>query len=172
MAQRVGRVIAILFHDRGTRRGWVVSNTPGKGLVPILQGAGWAPGPVWRGGKSRPHRDSIPDRTARSQSLYRMSYLAHSPSDIHSYNSTVVLLKSISFHIYSYFLIYFWIIRNSSILFICCGRVYVLPFIFVYLNNVESVPPFFSIRWHIMLILDVSLFFWLWWSFIFRWDPR
>ena len=27
--------------------------------VPILQEAGWAPGPVWRGGASRPHRDSI-----------------------------------------------------------------------------------------------------------------
>ena len=28
--------------------------------------AGWAPGPVWTGGKSRPRRDSIPDRPARS----------------------------------------------------------------------------------------------------------
>ena len=40
--------------------------TPGKDPVPILQEAGWAPGPVWTGGKSRPHRDSIPDRAARS----------------------------------------------------------------------------------------------------------
>ena len=39
---------------------------PGKDPVPILQEAGWAPGPVWTGGKSRPHRDSIPDRLARS----------------------------------------------------------------------------------------------------------
>ena len=43
---------------------------PGKDPVPILQEAGWAPGPVWTGGKSRPHRDSIPDCPARSQSLY------------------------------------------------------------------------------------------------------
>ena len=28
VAQRVGRVIPLLFHDRGTRRGWVVSSTP------------------------------------------------------------------------------------------------------------------------------------------------
>jgi len=76
----MGRGIALLFHDRGTRRGWVVSSTPrphftpGKDPVPILQEAGWAPGPVWTGGKSRPHRDSIPDRPARSQSLYRLSY--------------------------------------------------------------------------------------------------
>jgi len=68
VAQRVGTGIALLFHDRGTRRGWVVSSTPrphfttGKDPVPILQEAGWAPGPVWTGGKSRPHRDSIPDR--------------------------------------------------------------------------------------------------------------
>ena len=68
MAQRVGRGIALLFHDRGTRRGWVVSSTsrphftPGKDPVPILQEAGWAPGPVWTGGKSRLQWDSIPDR--------------------------------------------------------------------------------------------------------------
>ena len=50
--------------------------TPRKDPVPILQEAGWAPGPVWTGGKSRPHEDSIPDRPARSQSLYRLSYRA------------------------------------------------------------------------------------------------
>jgi len=83
VAQRVGRGIALLFHDRGTRTGWVVSSTPrphftpGKDTVPILQKAGWAPGPVWTGGKSHPHRDSIPDRPARSQSLYWLSYPAH-----------------------------------------------------------------------------------------------
>jgi len=71
VAQRVGRGIALLFHDRGIRRGWVVSNTPRPHLTPgkypvlILQEAGWAPGPVWTGIKSRPHRDSIPDRPAR-----------------------------------------------------------------------------------------------------------
>jgi len=51
--------------------------TPGKEPVPILQEAGWAPGPARTGGKYRPHRDSIPDRPARSQSLYRLSYPAH-----------------------------------------------------------------------------------------------
>ena len=83
VAQSVGRGIALLFHDRGTKRGWVVSSTPrphitpGKDPVPILQEAGWAPEPVWTGEKSRPHRESIPDRPARSQSLYRLSYPAH-----------------------------------------------------------------------------------------------
>ena len=83
VAQSVGRGIVVLFHDRGTRRGWVVSSTPWlhfisrKDPVPILQEAGWAPGSVWTGRKSRFHRDSIPDRPARSQSLYRLSYPAH-----------------------------------------------------------------------------------------------
>jgi len=52
VAQGVGRGIALLFLDRDTRRGWVVSSTPrpyftpGKDPVPILQEVGWAPGPV------------------------------------------------------------------------------------------------------------------------------
>ena len=72
MAQRVGRGIQLLFHDRGTRRGRVVSSTPWPLFTPrevpvsILQEAGWAPGLVWTGGKSRPHRNSIPDHQARS----------------------------------------------------------------------------------------------------------
>ena len=39
---------------------------PGKDQVPNVHEAGWVPGPVWTGGKSRPYRDSIPDRPARS----------------------------------------------------------------------------------------------------------
>ena len=34
--------------------------SPGKDPVPIVQEAVWAPGPVWKGEKSRSHRDSIP----------------------------------------------------------------------------------------------------------------
>ena len=59
--------------------------TPAKAPVPIVQEAGWIPGPVWRGGKSRPHRDSIPDRPARSQSLYRLSYPAHLLGSVPNY---------------------------------------------------------------------------------------
>jgi len=50
----------------------VVSSTPRphftleKDPVPIVQEAGWAPGPVWTGGKSGPRRDSIPDRPVRT----------------------------------------------------------------------------------------------------------
>ena len=93
VAQRVGWGITLLFHDHGTRNGWVVSGmprlhfTPGKDLVPIVQEAGWATGPVWMDGKSRAHRDSIPDHPARSQLLYQLSYLAHYWTPIQFKNS-------------------------------------------------------------------------------------
>jgi hypothetical protein len=52
---------------------------------------GWVgPVPVWTGGKSRPHRDSIPDRPARSQSLYRLSYRAY--AQINSVNILILIL--------------------------------------------------------------------------------
>ena len=74
----------------------MVSSTPrphftaGKDPVPILQEVGWAPGPVWTGGKSRRYRDSIPDRPARSQSLYRLSYPAHVFYEVSSDNVEAV----------------------------------------------------------------------------------
>jgi len=89
-AQRVaegGWGKALLFHDHVTRRGWVDSSTPrphltpGKDPVPILQEAGWAPGPVWMGRKSRPNKDSIMDHPAYSQLLYWLSYRAHNVED-------------------------------------------------------------------------------------------
>ena len=55
-AQRVGRGIALLLHDRGTRSQWSAARPgctlpSGKTRYPFLQEAGWAPGPVWTGGK-------------------------------------------------------------------------------------------------------------------------
>ena len=48
--------------------------TPGKDPVPILQEAGWAPGPVWTGAEDlAPTGIRSPDRPARIQSLYRLS---------------------------------------------------------------------------------------------------
>ena len=50
---------------------------PWKDPVPFVQEAGWAPGPVWTGAESlAPTRIRSPDRPARSQSLYRLSYQA------------------------------------------------------------------------------------------------
>ena len=90
VARKVGRGITLLFHDHGTRRGWVVSSTPrsyitsGKDPVPIVQEAGWAPVPIWTGGKFSPTGIRSPDRPTRSQSLYRLSYPVHT-SDISWY---------------------------------------------------------------------------------------
>jgi len=84
MAHWGSRGIALLFHDHSTRRGWGVSVmpqplfTPKKDPVPIVQEAGWAPGPVWTGAENlAPTRIQSPDRPARSQSLYWLCYPAH-----------------------------------------------------------------------------------------------
>jgi len=52
--------------------------TPGKGPVPIVQEAGWLPGPVWtRAENFAPTGIRSPARPARSQSLYQLRYPAH-----------------------------------------------------------------------------------------------
>ena len=66
VAQRVGRGIALLFHDRALEEGKWSAARPGHTLppektrYPLYRRLG---GPK---GQSRPHRDSIPDRPARS----------------------------------------------------------------------------------------------------------
>ena len=68
MAQKVGRAITLLFHDRDRRSGWVVSSrtrphfTPGKDPVPILYEAGLYPraGLDWREISSPPGFDPGP----------------------------------------------------------------------------------------------------------------
>jgi hypothetical protein len=46
--------------------------------VPIAQEAWWAPELVWTGAENlAPTEIRSPDRPARSQSLYRLSYRAH-----------------------------------------------------------------------------------------------
>jgi hypothetical protein len=49
--------------------------TPGKDPVPIVQGAGWAPGPVLKGAENlAPTGIRSPDLPARGESLYRLCY--------------------------------------------------------------------------------------------------
>jgi hypothetical protein len=62
-------------------------STPGKDPVPIVQEAWWAPGPAWTGTENlAPTGIQSPDHPARSQSLYRLRYLAH--------KSEIALLKT------------------------------------------------------------------------------
>ena len=49
--------------------------TSGKDPVPVVQEAGWAPGPIWTDVKNlAPTGIRSPDRPAHSESLYRLSY--------------------------------------------------------------------------------------------------
>jgi len=83
VAQRVSRRITLLFHDRDTRRGWVVSTRPGRTLppgktrYPFYRRLG---GPQGRSGRAENLVSTgIRSRTVQpvDQSLYRLSYRAH-----------------------------------------------------------------------------------------------
>ena len=83
-AHRGSRGIAVHFHDHGTRRGKGSTSRPGRSLPP---GKSRYPlyrrlaGPQGRSGQVRkispPTGVRSPDRPARSQSLYRLRYPAH-----------------------------------------------------------------------------------------------
>ena len=62
VAQRVGRGIALLLHDSGTRRWWVVSSAPQPYFTPGTHcRGGWvSPSAGLDRRKISPHRDSIP----------------------------------------------------------------------------------------------------------------
>jgi hypothetical protein len=84
MASRVGRGIAVPFLDRGIRRGEWSAVRPNRTLPP---GKTWYPlyrrlgGPQGQSGQARkispPTWIRSPDRPARSQSLYLLSYPVH-----------------------------------------------------------------------------------------------
>jgi len=64
--------------------GWVVNATPRplypreRDPVPIVEEAGWAPGPVGTGAENlAPTGIRSPDLPARSESLYRLRYAPH-----------------------------------------------------------------------------------------------
>ena len=81
VSQVVNSGIALLFHDHGTRRLWVVSVTPRPYFTPLEKPSthctGGCVGPTagldWR--KISGIRS--PDRPARNQSLYQLSYPTH-----------------------------------------------------------------------------------------------
>jgi hypothetical protein len=82
MASRIDRGKALPFLDRGTRRGELLTARPnrtlppGKDPVPIVQEAGWAPGPVWTAENLAPSEFDPQTVQPVAQSLYRLSYLA------------------------------------------------------------------------------------------------
>ena len=53
--------------------------SPDKDPVPVAHEAGWAPGSVWRGAENFAHTGiHSPDRPARGESLYGLSYPSRS----------------------------------------------------------------------------------------------
>jgi hypothetical protein len=66
-------------------------------LLPTVQEAGWAPGPVWTGVENlTPTGIRSPDRPARSKSLYRLSYPAHSSpitNKMSNYHNNLSILR-------------------------------------------------------------------------------
>jgi len=91
-AHRGSRGIDLPFHDHGTRRRWGVSVTLrplftlGKDPVPMVQQAGWAPGPVWTGAENLALTGiRSPDSLALSQSLYQLRYPTHQLSRLQPY---------------------------------------------------------------------------------------
>jgi len=79
---------------------------PGKTHYPFLQEVVWAPGPVWTGGKSRPHLDSIPEHPARS-SVAIPTELPDPQLYIHVYNYKYMC-------IYVYIYIYYKITHTHT----------------------------------------------------------
>ena len=110
VAQRVGRGIALLFHDRGTRRGWVVSSTPLAALYPPEK----TRYPFYRRlggpqGQSGWTENLIPTRIwsqtvlSVAQSLYQLSYLAHTCCNISMHKSRTHISLTQSILILNYF---------------------------------------------------------------------
>ena len=68
------------FSNLGARWGWMVNASPrppnrGNEPVPLVQEAGWDPGPVWQGEENlTPTGIRSPGRPARSELLYRLRY--------------------------------------------------------------------------------------------------
>jgi hypothetical protein len=74
--------------SKGNQLNPLTLSTHGKDPVPIVEEAGWAPGTVWTGGENLAHTGiRSPDRPARSQSLYRLSYQPHVNNNINEVNN-------------------------------------------------------------------------------------
>ena len=118
-AHRGSRGIALLFHDHGTRTEWGVSVTSrplfthGKDPVPIVPEAGWAPGPVWTGAEILASTGiRSPVRPARSQSLYRLSYPAHTQKKTYNklglHETDICISGTVMFFVCSFIFLFFF----------------------------------------------------------------
>jgi hypothetical protein len=68
--------------------------TPGKEPVPIVQEAGWAPGPVWIGAENlAPNWIRSPDLPPRNESLYRLRYPGRYTKLYITHNTDTIVCK-------------------------------------------------------------------------------
>ena len=112
VAQRVGKGVALLFHDSGTRRGWVVSSTrrpvypPGKTRYPLYRRLG---GPQGRSGLA----ENLVPIGIRSRTVQpvvsRYTDWATWPTNMYVY---IYIYIYICTYIYIYVYIYIYIICN------------------------------------------------------------
>ena len=71
--------------------------TLGKDPVPIVQEAGWAPGPVWTVAENLASTGiRSPDRPVRSESLYRLSYRGQQTEHIQKFRPLILLISFLS----------------------------------------------------------------------------
>jgi hypothetical protein len=78
----------------GAQRHVPAAFTPGKDPVPIVQEAGWAPGPVWIGADNlAPTGIRFPELPARSESLYRLSYSDPCTKLYNTHNTETIVCK-------------------------------------------------------------------------------
>ena len=84
------------FFNIGARWRWLLNATPRplysreREPVSIVQEAGWAPGPVWAGAENlAPTGIRSPERPARSELLYRLSYPGQTRNNCCSKDATM-----------------------------------------------------------------------------------
>jgi len=118
--------------------------TPGKDPVPIVQEAGWAPGPVWKGGKSRPHRNSIPDRPGRSSVTIPTELTG--PHNIYIYIYIYIYYIHIHTHTHTYIYIYIYAIP-AGVKFTMCIDIS---------NHTQHIPHDRFIVWQLLSISSVG----------------
>ena len=68
--------------------------TPGKDPIPIIQEAGWGPGPFWTGEENlAPHRDSIPGPSKYNLSTVKNLNIIISRNVLENYLGRKILIK-------------------------------------------------------------------------------
>ena len=101
MTQRLGRGIDLLFHDRGTRRGWVVSSTPrpkftpGKDPVPIYRRLGGPQG--WSGRAEILVPTGIRSRTVQPVVSHYADWATRLTTEVHIFGINVNINLKLTF---------------------------------------------------------------------------